>query len=61
MASFEPDRDYGDEMAYEEHRSRISDLCEICMNDVVVEGEDLCRACLTEIEAELDEIEARVA
>jgi hypothetical protein len=57
MASYEPDRDYGDEVIYEESRSRLSDLCEVCLNDVVVEGEDLCRACLTEIEADLDEIE----
>jgi len=49
-----------DDLRYEEHRSRMSDLCEICMNDVVVESEDLCRACLMEVEAELDKIEERV-
>ena len=61
MASYEPDREYGDEPAYEEHRKRMTDLCEICMNDVVVENDDLCRACLTEVEVELDAIEERVA
>lgn len=60
MTAYEPDREAGDENAYE-GRNRISDLCEICLNDVVVEGEDLCRACLTEIEAEIDALEERVA
>ena len=58
--SYDVDAHGLDDLRYEEHRSRMSDLCEICMNDVVVEGYDECRDCLTELEAELDEIEERV-
>lgn len=57
MASYEPDWDAGTENAYEASRTKLGDLCEICKNDLVVEGEDFCRDCIGEIEAELERIE----
>ena len=44
MAAYEPDREDGDENAYEARRG-ISDLCAACDDNLVVEGEDLCRSC----------------
>ena len=52
-----------DEQRYEAQRSRLGslrDLCAICKENLVVEGYDVCRDCLAELEAELDEIEERV-
>lgn len=50
MSSMEPDWDASTENRYEEHRAhRQSDLCEVCRNDVVAEGGDLCPACIEEI------------
>ena len=60
MSWFDVETHGQDEVRYGEYRARISDLCDLCKNDVVVEGYDECRDCLTELEAELDEIEERV-
>ena len=49
MAAYEPDREVGDENAYEA-RHGISDLCAACDDNLVVEGEDLCRSCLDEFQ-----------
>ena len=49
MATYEPDREAGDENAYEA-RPGISDLCAACDDNLVVEGEDMCRSCLDEFQ-----------
>ena len=61
MASYEPDRDYSDETRYDEYRERFSSgLCVLCKDDVAIEYDDLCKACIEECIGEvlLEEIEA---
>lgn len=54
----EPDWDASTENRYEEHRASYhGDLCERCKNDVVVENDDYCRSCITEIEGALFAVE----
>ena len=61
--SYDVDTHAYDEPRYEAQRPRLGglgDLCDICKENLVVEGYDECRDCLTELEAALDEIEERV-
>ncbi len=60
MSAFEVDWDAGTENAYAAHRA-ILDLCCACKDNVVVEGEEYCRDCLEEIEAEMDALDEAAA
>jgi len=52
MADYEPDREAGDENAYEEHRGRLGDgLCERCGLNVQLPEKDWCGDCTLEVEA----------
>jgi hypothetical protein len=55
MAAHEPDRDWGDENAYEAHLQHIASmgLCELCGESEALPNEDFCSDCLAELE--LDE------
>lgn len=54
MASYEPDRDYGDENAYEDYRARLasSGMCEGFCNgeNEALPDEDFCSDCLAELQ-----------
>lgn len=60
MASYEPDRDWGDENAYAE-RTHASDLCERCGENVRLPNEDWCGDCTLEVETALAELEGEAA
>ena len=53
----EPDWDAGTESRYEAHRAQVSDLCERCRDNVVVENDDFCRSCIVEVEGAMFEAE----
>ena len=59
MASYEPDRDSGDETAYEAHRERLVGLCERCGMNAQLPDEDWCGDCTLEVEAALAEVELK--
>lgn len=51
MTEFDVDWDAGTENAYEQYVSHTrGDLCELCGNDLVAEGEDFCRSCIDDLE-----------
>jgi len=55
MASYEPDRDWGDENAYEDYRARIVPSSGMCQGfcdgeNEALPNEDFCSDCLAELE-----------
>ena len=59
MAEYEPDRDAGDENAYEQRIHVSSGLCERCHNDAQL-PDDLdgwCGSCVAEVEGIIHEME----
>lgn len=51
MATYEPDRDWGDENDYERHRSRLSTgLCTQCRENEALPDDELCADCAEELE-----------
>ena len=62
MASYEPDRDYGDENAYEAHLESVSSgLCQMCRNDQAMPTDVICESCAEECLGDvlLEELEAK--
>ena len=54
MASYEPDRDWGDENFWQEAVDRVtSGLCVYCRDEQAMAGDDLCADCLAEIVGEV--------
>ena len=54
MASYEPDRDWGDENAWAEFSARFaSGLCVLCRDDQAMTGDDICADCLAEVVGEV--------
>ena len=60
MASYEPDREAGDENAYEAHRAHIESLglCECCQENAALPEQDFCETCALELKLALNEPEA---
>lgn len=52
------DRDPGDENDAPQGQG---DLCFVCREDLVVEGEDMCAFCLGEVFRDMDELEEEAA
>ena len=58
MSSYEPDREYGDENAYEAYRDRLATgLCSRCRENESLPDDEWCRDCALEVEVALAEVE----